>query len=517
MSSGMKFENPTEIEEEVLLNGFSLPEITEGNVGPITQKIRSATEAYRRSGKDPMEAIYEANRRWSDPNYERREEAFPPLSQTTGFSPQMLTLCFRPFSWDLKSAIGFESSRLSDLNTDREIESGTRIETPDGFIVVNHDAPINRRSREPETVANIAFGNLPAYDALGLVTALSIPNFGGRLPSQLYKVAAQQPVMVPLYLETLEEIDPELRSTIFAGYWKGGDPVVEEEIFRNSDVILPFGKTEHIEDIRRRAKPGIGIRRGIRLKGPYVVTRHSTKWGEGLHSGDFDYDDGLLYAFDAAAFYGLACSNLKRLTVIGSPREAQRVAECLGEAMEETVSKLGTIQNQEFSIAVGADVHRWSRHLDGLDGSVIFKPERGLGYVVAYLESSQDISPLGKGVGIIVNAVDSEEEFLSRIYEGDSERKQALSTNIRDLGLLERLTEAGYTSIGFPGSIPFSEPGPHDGQVDSVDILYGNPTGARLSKIEFSEDPRYLKRRNLGRLFRYFGIGEEPTYFKKDK
>jgi hypothetical protein len=123
---------------------------------------------------------------------------------------------------------------------------------------------------------------------------------------------------------------------------------------------------------------------------------------------------------------------------------------------------------------------------------------------------------LEKGVGIVVSPIGSEEEFLNKkVLRIDG--KQTLTTNIKDRKFLWKLARSGYTRICHTGSIPYSEPGPHDGQIDSVDLVYGNPNGCRLTDVEWVEDSQYLRSRNLDRLERDFAIGrnqtiKEPTF-----
>lgn len=483
------FQNHIEVGTERRVRGYSVPEVTKANVSYILSRLRDAATEYKRAGRNPMGAVAETNSLWADPNYSGRTDSIPILSRMTGFSERMIDkLCFLPYGWDL-------SSLYIDI---RSMTLGNPQPYKYGFVIVNKDD--RHKPILPSLIVHIGFGNLPGYDPLGLLTGFSISSIDGcKLPGQLFKLSHQQPFFVFRYISSLETIDPELARTVFTGYWEGGDNELEKQIFRNADVILPSGKTETIKDVARRANSLWCFGRK-----PYVITRHNTKVGQGLHHGDFSEEDATLYAFDAAAFYGVSCFNLKNLTIVGTPSDAKDIAEMLSESLEKVVGSLGTIQDDEYSLAIGDDLLKFQRTASAIEDSSLFIPRKGLGYVVAYIPMGSEFPLLDKGVGIVVSSVGSEEEYLSKIAKIPKDMKQTIVTDYEDLGYLSRIAESGFTRICFPGYAPYPQPGPHDGAIDSIDIIQGG--GYRLTTIERDIGLTDAKIRNLKRLAEDFDI-----------
>ncbi len=489
MKTLASFTNYIEVDAQRNLRGYSVPEVTKANASNILSRLKEAAAAYNRTGRNPLQAVAETNRLWSDPDYSGRVDSIPILSRMTGFSERTIDkLCFLPYGWDLSSLyIDIRSMALGKVHPYKY-----------GFVIVNKGD--RHRPIRPSLIVHIGFGNLPGYDPLGLLTGFLISSVSDcKLPGQLFKLSHQQPFFVFRYMSSLETIDPELAATIFAGYWEGGDNELERQIFKNADVISPSGTTSTIRDVARRANPLLKMSRK-----PFVITSHNTKAGQGLHKGDFSKQDATLYAFDAAAFYGVSCFNLKKLTIVGTASDAKEVAEMLSEGLEKVVGSLGTIQDDEYCLAIGDDLLKFQRYASDIEGSLSFRPRKGLGYVVTYVPAGSDVPLLDKGVGIVVSSVNSEEEYLRQTNKMPKDMKQTIVTNFEDLGYLSRIAESGFTRICFPGCAPYPQPGPHDGAIDSVDIIQGG--GYRLTTIERDSSLTEAKITNLKRLADDFDI-----------
>jgi len=74
----------------------------------------------------------------------------------------------------------------------------------------------------------------------------------------LGKVARGEPTFAPLYLKTIEEIDPKMAQCMAVLYWQGGEEEIEATLFGQADAVVLFGGVETcrslLEKIPRRIK-----------------------------------------------------------------------------------------------------------------------------------------------------------------------------------------------------------------------------------------------------------------------
>ncbi|MDO9123480.1 MAG: acyl-CoA reductase, partial [Deltaproteobacteria bacterium] len=74
----------------------------------------------------------------------------------------------------------------------------------------------------------------------------------------LGKAARGEPTFAPLYLKTIEEIDPEMAECMAVLYWQGGEEEIEASLFGQADAVVLFGGVETcrslLEKIPRRIK-----------------------------------------------------------------------------------------------------------------------------------------------------------------------------------------------------------------------------------------------------------------------
>jgi hypothetical protein len=92
------------------------------------------------------------------------------------------------------------------------------------------------------------------------------------------KVARGEPTFAPLYLKTIEEIDPEMAQCMAVLYWQGGEEEIEDSLFGQADAIVLFGGVETckslLEKIPRRVKTLVhGHRLGFGVIGRQKLNR----------------------------------------------------------------------------------------------------------------------------------------------------------------------------------------------------------------------------------------------------
>ncbi|MDP2971107.1 MAG: acyl-CoA reductase, partial [Deltaproteobacteria bacterium] len=94
----------------------------------------------------------------------------------------------------------------------------------------------------------------------------------------LGKVARGEPTFAPLYLKTIEEIDPEMAECMAVLYWQGGEEEIEASLFEQADAVVLFGGVETcrslLEKIPRRIKTLVhGHRLGFGVIGQQRLNR----------------------------------------------------------------------------------------------------------------------------------------------------------------------------------------------------------------------------------------------------
>jgi len=415
------------------------------NIREIIQRIKDRAKRYQ---GNPFQSLFLLHQQLSDKD--GRKSIVQELAQETGYPELMIDgVCFEPFSWDL--------SNLSGINLTKGMNP-----YPYGYIYVQGDMP-KGKPHTPELITHIGFGNLPGFGPLSFLTGFQIYSETGKMPSQLYKLSSQERIFIPYYLERLSEIDPELASVLAAVYWPGGKKSIENIVYRESDALIPFGSSETLEAIQRNSRRLFG-------RGPYVVTKHGTKIGQGYHEGEFTESDAMLYAFDAYAFFGLSCFNLKKLYIEGSRDNVEKAAELLREALERYLQIFGTLRDTRWSNTIGFDLTYFSRSLG--QGVKIYRPNSGGNQFLVYV-SDEPIMPPDKGVIINVIPTGNRSNLLERLQETPPYGKQTFVTNLTDENYLIKIAQAGFTRICLPGSAPYPKPGPHDGTIDAMEVLYG--------------------------------------------
>lgn len=327
-------------------------------------------------------------------------------------------------------------------------------EYPFGYIFVESEFP-KRQKNTPSLIAHIGFG------PLSFLTGIMIYQLSGEIPAQIYKLSSQERYFIPYYLSELEKIDPQLASVLSVVYWKGGDSRIERIIYRQSDVIIPYGSSETIKSVVKAARPWWSLRK------PFIITNHGTKIGRGFHEGEFTEDDAFLYAFDASVFFGVSCFNLKILYVEGDEKTAVKVAEKINTKLELFSQKFGNIQNSLWTSSIGYDIDIFWRKLVENQQKIY---RSNYGFITFY---PGYIAPPDKGIIVGIIPVNSRSELIDTLSRLPEDDKQTFVTNVTDLDFLEKLARVGFNRICMPGDAPYPKPGPHDGTIDAYEILYG--------------------------------------------
>src|SRR5437868_1929368 len=98
----------------------------------------------------------------------------------------------------------------------------------------------------PQLILHIFSGNVPGVAVTSLIRALLVKS------RSVGKLASGEPLLPQLFHSALQKVSPELAASIELRYWKGGDEVIEAQLFNEADVIVVYGGRETVESVRKR-------------------------------------------------------------------------------------------------------------------------------------------------------------------------------------------------------------------------------------------------------------------------
>jgi hypothetical protein len=188
-----------------------------------------------------IDVLDEASRKWLDRDYPYRELALKTIPAITGFSREVV-----------ESSIDAEME--SSLGEDMWRALCSEIKNPLYLDDFQFSPELNGYTRAygPELIVSIFSENIPALPHLLFMRSALVK------AACLGKGATGEPTFAPLYLKTIEEIDPEMVKSMAVLYWRGGEEEIEAAAFRQADAVILFGGIETckslLEKIPRQVK-----------------------------------------------------------------------------------------------------------------------------------------------------------------------------------------------------------------------------------------------------------------------
>jgi hypothetical protein len=195
----------------------------------LTQQLKKDRERYL--AHLPIEKVVQvldaASRRWLDKNYPLRRLALKTIPLTTGFSPEVVEASINA---------EMESSLKEDMWRALSLEIGNPLYLDD----FQYSPQLGGYSQAfgPELIVSIFSENIPALPHLLFMRSALVKS------ACIGKVARGEPTFAPLYLKTIEEIDPEMAQCMAVLYWQGGEEEIEATLFGQADAIVLFGGVE---------------------------------------------------------------------------------------------------------------------------------------------------------------------------------------------------------------------------------------------------------------------------------
>ncbi len=213
----------------------AVPALTDAQTEALAEHVRDA-RARRLVGLSTGEIVYvldRAIRSLLDRSNARRRKAEELLPAVTGFDPETvrlgLTAYLKTFrAPQLDAFVAEDFSNPAMLDCFQPLRKG-------GY----------GRAVGPSLIAHVWAGNVPGLPLWSLVSGLLVKSAGiGKLPSA-------EPLLAGWFAEAVAEIDPGIAECIGIVWWRGDDER-QQALLDAADLVLAYGGSETLEDIRDR-------------------------------------------------------------------------------------------------------------------------------------------------------------------------------------------------------------------------------------------------------------------------
>jgi hypothetical protein len=415
---------------------LKIPQISRSFVETLTDRLKRNRETYLASlpiGKI-IDVLDQASRRWLEKDYPPRKLALKTIPAITHFSGEVV---------EASIDVEMESSLREDIW--RALCS--EIKNPLFLDDFQYSPELAGYSRAfgPKLILSVFSENIPALPHLLFMRAALLK------AACLGKVAAGEPTFAPLYLKTIEEIDPEMAKSMAVLYWRGGEEEIEQAAFHQADAVIMFGGVEACESLREK------IPRGVK------ALLHGHKLGFGIIGRKRLHRQGLeelaaSVAYDCSMFDQQAClaPHIYYVEAGGevSPKEFCR---SLAEAMERLNLKMprGKISPGEASAVHQLRAKYEFRELNGEEVLLLASPH-GTDWTIVYEKDPGTFSPSPLNRFIRIYGVEDIFQILPSLKSIAPYLQNAAVAigDEREKELIRRLGELGVARITSPGKMP---------------------------------------------------------------
>lgn len=257
-------------------------------------------------------------RLWLDPALPERRLAIAAIADVTGFSPEQVA-----HSIDLEMRSSLEADLRRALT--RELGNPAVL---DGFAPV---PGLEGRSfaQGPGLIGAIFSANIPALPHLTVMRALLVK------AACLGRVSRDEPLFLPLYARTLEQVDPELARGLAVVRWEHTDQAVETAFLSGIDHLIFYGGEAAAASLQARCPPGLASTwHGHRVSFGVVLR-------SALESPEAVKPLARALAYDFTVFEQHACLSPQALYVeTGGQVSPETLAEALVEGLEHWAERL---------------------------------------------------------------------------------------------------------------------------------------------------------------------------------
>jgi hypothetical protein len=214
----------------------AVPVLTEAQIVALTQRVRSASCSYLKqlTVAQIVDTIDQAIHRLLDPQDPWRRKADSVLPLVTGYDAEMVRLGFTGY---LKTFRKPQLQRfLAEDFGNPQLLDGFQPRPKGGFS----------KAFGPDVAVHVWAGNVPGLCLWSLISGLLVK------AGTVGKVASAEPLLAGWFARLLVEIDPGLADCLAVVWWKGGDTAQETVFFNQADLVLAYGGTAALADVRRQ-------------------------------------------------------------------------------------------------------------------------------------------------------------------------------------------------------------------------------------------------------------------------
>ncbi len=397
-----------------------------------------------------VEIIDRAIARLLDPADPLRREAESLLPLVTGFDAEMIRLSLSSY---LKT---FRGPQLHRFVT----EDFSNAKLLDEF------APRPKggwaKAIGPDLLVHVWAGNVPGLPLWSLVSGLLVK------AGSIGKVSSAEPLFAGWFARLLVDIEPRLANCMGVVWWQGGDPVLEQHLFQQADVVLAYGGNVALEQIGRQIP---------------VTTRylpHGHKLSFGMVSASALDVRGAQHtahaaALDVARYDQQACYSPQLFYVARGGRVSPREFAALLAGELACLQQKFARRHLQLDEANSVASWRQSQELKTLAGSdAQLLGEADAGWSVAYSERAIGLVPSALYRTLQVVAVDDLHEVAALVADQRAYLQTVgLAAAPEELFVLaEALGQAGVTRICAIGAMTAPEAGwHHDGRFSLLDLV----------------------------------------------
>jgi hypothetical protein len=212
-------------------------------------------------------------RRVTNPSHLYHETLLQALPGYTGYSPGMIAAALgSPDLWDLDKmvpALRYNPDKVCGVRWQRIPGMAGRIrffprnplDRLAGWLPVAWEMPLYGSDTRPSTVIGYGAGNVPGSALKTVLLALSATLRGeaplprpAPPPVVVIRNSTREPILTPLVLSAIEEVDPELVSMVAVTVWDHDDDRLLERLLGEADITLAAGGDDLISRLSDRIK-----------------------------------------------------------------------------------------------------------------------------------------------------------------------------------------------------------------------------------------------------------------------
>jgi hypothetical protein len=415
---------------------LKIPIVTRAFVEELADQLKRNREEYlfRLPIKRIVEILDEASRRWLDKDYPYRKLATKTIPVITGFSREVV---------EASIDVEMESSRAQDMWQALCSEIANPLYLDD----FQYSEELNgfRRAFGPELIVSFFSENIPALPHLLFMRSTLVK------AACLGKVAAGEPTFAPLYLKTIEDIDPEMASAMAVLYWPGGEVAIEDAVFERTDAVIVFGGVETCNDLIAR------VPRRTRI----LVHGHKLGFGvigRKVMSNTTLQELAVAMAYDHSMFDQHACLAPHCYYVeYGGEATPQELARAVAAAMEEMNAQMprGRISPRDAAVINQLRGRYEFKELKGED-CLLFSSPQGTEWTVIYERDPGIFSPSPLNRVIRIWGVDDIFQILPTLRPVRPFLQNAAVAvgDEREKEFIDKLGALGVSRITAPGKMP---------------------------------------------------------------